>query len=133
MIGGLLFGVGRWLMGSQLGQVILVVAAVFLAFTGWTWKVERDARTAVMERVLKETAEESSRRLRELNAVAAKSAEREAALAQAEAERAKLIGEIHALSKLNNDRVCLPHSSVLRLDALRDRRSSGRGARKPGG
>ena len=85
-----------------------------------------------MERVLKETAEESSRRLRKLNAVAAKSAEREAALAQAETERAKLMGEIHALSHVNNDRVCLPRSSVLRLDGLRGR-ASGRGARKPGG
>lgn len=132
MIAGLIFGVGRWLIGAQVGQIVLIVCAVLVALTGWTWKVARDARAAVIERVLRETAEESSRRLRELNAVAAKSAAREAALAQAETERAKLIGEIHALSHVNNDRVCLPHSSVLRLDSLRGR-PPGRGARKPGG
>jgi len=132
MSGVMLFAFGRWLIGSQAGQVVLIVAAVLTALTGWTWKVARDARHAVMERVLKETAEESSRRLQVLNAVAAQSAAREAALAQAEAERAKLIGEIHALSQVNNDRVCLPHSSVLRLDRLRGR-PPGRGARKPGG
>jgi hypothetical protein len=132
VIGGLLFGAGRWLIVTQAGQVVLIVTAVLIALTGWTWKVARDARASVMERVLQETAAESSRRLQELNAVAAQSAAREAALAAAEAERAKLIGEIHALSQANNDRVCLPHSSVLRLDGLRGR-PPGRGARKPGG
>ncbi|MBX9760768.1 MAG: hypothetical protein K2Y29_18460 [Beijerinckiaceae bacterium] len=128
----MLFAPGRWLIGSQAGQVVLIVAAVLIALAGWTWKVARDARITVMERVLQETAAESSRRLQELNAVAAQSAAREVALAHAEAERAQLIGEIHALSQANNDRVCLPHSSVLRLDSLR-RRTPGRGARKPGG
>lgn len=132
MIAGIVIRVGRWLIEGHLGQIILVVTAAFLAFTGWTWKVARDVREAVMERVVKETAEESSRRLRELNAVAQQSAAREAALAHAEADRAKLIGEIHALSQVNNDRVCLPHSSVLRLNGLRGR-TPGRGGRKPGG
>jgi hypothetical protein len=132
MIGGLLIGLRRWLIGSQTGQIVLIVTAVLIALAGWTWKVARDARITVMERVLQETAAESSRRLRELNAVAEQSAAREAILAQAEAERAKLIGEIHALSQANNDRVCLPHSSVLRLDSLRGRPAS-RGDRKPRG
>ena len=128
----MLFVVGRWLIGSQAGQVVLIVAAVLIALAGWTWKVAQDARAVLIERVLQETAAESSRRLQELNAVAEQSVAREAILAQAEVERAKLIGEIHALSQANNDRVCLPHSSVLRLDSLRGR-SPGRGARKPGG
>lgn len=132
MISGLLVGVGRWLIGSQGGQIVIIVMAVLISLGGWTWKVARDARAAVMEQVLQETAAESSRRLQELNTVALESAAREAALAQAEAERAKLIGELHALSQANNDRVCLPHSSVLRLDSLRGR-ASGLGARKPGG
>lgn len=131
MIAGLLLALGRWLIGSQIGQIVVIVTVVLIALTGWTWKVARDAQLSVMERVLKETAEESSRRLRELNAVAAQSAAREAALAHAEAQRAKLIGKIHVLSQANNDRVCLPHSSVLRLDSLRGR-PPGRGARKPG-
>ena len=132
MMAGLLIGAGRRLLGTQAGQVVLIVTTVLIALTAWTWKVARDAREAVMERVLKETAEESARRLHELSAVAAQSAAREAALAQGEAERVKLIGEIHELSRANNNRVCLPPSSVLRLDGLRGR-PRGRGARKPGG
>ena len=124
-------GVGRWLVGTQVGQVVLIVTAVIVAFAAWTWTVARDARAAAMEQVLKETAEESSRRLRELNALAIASAAREAALAQAEAERAKLMGKIHALSQANDGRACLDNAGVLRLDGLRGRPSS-RGARKPG-
>jgi len=126
VIAGFLWTLGRWLIGSQAGQIVLIVSAVLIAFTGWTWKVARDARAAVMERVLKETQEESSRRLRELNTVSIESAIREIALAEAEAERAKLKGERDALSQANNDRACLPASSVLRLDSIRGRRPPGR-------
>lgn len=130
MIGGLLFVVGRWLVGSQVGQVVLIVTAALIGLAGWTWQVARDVRAAAMERVLKETAKESSRRLQELNAVAIASAAREAALAQAESERAKLIRVIHASSQANNGRACLDNAGVLRLDSLRGR-PPGRGTRKP--
>jgi len=132
MTAGILLGVGRWLIGTQVGQVVLIVAATLIAFFGWTWKVQRDAERAAMERVLAETMEESSRRLRELHAIAVESAAREAALAEAAAERAKLIGEIHVLSQANNDRVCIDPAGVMRLDSLRGR-PPGRGARQPGG
>jgi hypothetical protein len=82
--------------------------------------------------VFKETMEESSRRLRELNAIAVESAAREAALAEAAAERAKLLGEINALSQANNHRACIDPAGVLRLDSIRGR-PPGRGARQPGG
>ena len=131
MSGAMFIGVGRWLIGTHVGQVVIIVTVVLIGLAGWTWKVARDARAAAMEQVLKETAEESSRRLRELNALAIASAAREAALAQAEAERAKLMGKIHALSQANDGRACLDNAGVLRLDGIRGR-PPGRGARKPG-
>jgi hypothetical protein len=124
---------GPFLLRTATGQSILAALALLVvapaAYSAWKWKVARDGAAAAIERVLKETQAESLRRLQMLD-VARKNAERrEEALAESVADRQKLIGEIDALSRANDDRACLDVGGVLRLDSLRGR-PPGSGARK---
>lgn len=126
--------IGGLLLRTALGQSVLAALALLIivpaAYHAWRWKVSRDAAAAVMARVLAETKAESDRRLKALD-IARRDAERLAEdLAAADAHRLMLMGEIDALSRANDDSVCLPADSVRRLDAIRGR-PAGAGARKP--
>jgi hypothetical protein len=119
-----------FLLRTVTGQSILAALALLVvipvAYNGWKWKVARDGAAAAIARVLEETQSESLRRLQMLD-VARKNAERrEEALAEAAADRQKLMGKIDALSRANDDRACLDVDGVLRLDSLRGRPASTR-------
>lgn len=116
----------RWLIGTQIGQVVALVIGALALFGGWTWKVARDADRAAVAKVLVETKAESERRLKALAEVARVAGERSIALEQFAADRAELLGKIDALSKANDGLSCLDPAGFLRLDALRGGRRPAR-------
>jgi hypothetical protein len=76
MIAGVGLAILRWFISTQIGQVVGLTLLALAAFGGWTWKVQRDADKAAIERVLKETKDESDRRMKALTEVAKIAGER---------------------------------------------------------
>jgi len=115
MIAGVGLAILRWFISTQIGQVVGLTLLALAAFGGWTWKVQRDADKAAVERVLKETKDESDRRMKALTEVAKIAGERSVEIEKLAADRAELLGRIEVLSKANDGVACLDTGAIKRL------------------